>query len=106
MIFLRIFCVTLLALLAGTAVLHLLPRLGNLGRRLSAALCEAPGLDLVIAFFVVLPLACGPLIAGWRGLIGAIAGQFFTVIIWGRLHELANLQAARGARRVRTLNSL
>jgi hypothetical protein len=106
MTFLWFFGVTLAALLAGAGVLHLLPKLGATGRRISANFCQAPGLDLVIGYFIVLPIIFGPVFGGWKGLAGAIAGQVLTVLIWSRLHELAHREAARGPRIVKTLNRL
>lgn len=87
--------VTLSALLAGAAVLHLLPRVGGeTGARLSRALCRAPWLDLPVTWFTVMPLIVGPIVAGWVGLGGALVGQVACVITWCRLHELANRQHA------------
>ncbi len=94
------------AMLVGAGILHLIPRLGEAGRRISAALCHAPGLDLVVFYFTVLPLIAGPAFAGWRGLIGAIVGQIAGVLIWTNLHELAHRQEVRGPRIVRVLNGI
>ena len=97
---------TLAALLAGTAVLHLIPRLGSAGKRVSAALCRAPALDWVVMYFTVAPLIVGPIIAGWIGLLGAIIGQVASVLIWSMLHELANREAVRGPRIVTVINRI
>jgi len=91
-------------LLFGAAILHLIPRMGGMGRRVSAALCHAPALDWVVVYFIVLPLIAGPVIAGWRGLVGAIVGQVAGVLIWTALHELAHRRDVRGPRIVRVLN--
>lgn len=91
-------------LLLGAGVLHLVPRLGAPGRALGARLCRAPGLDLVVTYFTALPLILGPVYAGWLGLAGAVAGQFFGVVIWTFLHELANASAAKGPRIKKVLN--
>lgn len=93
---------TLLAMLLMAGLLHLIPKLGM--RSLSDALCRAPLLDLPITWFTVMPLIVGPILAGWIGLAGAVAGQVASVLIWGWLHELANLRAARGPRIVKQLN--
>src|SRR5678815_3589399 len=81
---------TLGAILLGAGVLHLLPRLGAPGRSLSAAFCRAPLLDVPITYFTVLPLIVGPVVAGWRGLAGAIVGQVAGVLVWTVIHEVVN----------------
>ena len=93
-----------LSLLVGAGVLHLLPRLGTPGKKLSAALCRGFGLDLMITYFTVLPMIVGPILLGWRGLLAAIAGQVIGLLIWTRLHELANPAARKGPRIVHALN--
>jgi hypothetical protein len=97
---------TMIALLALAGLLHLVPRLGGAGRRLSDALCRAPGLDLLVLYFTVLPLIVGPIVGGWAGLGGAIVGQVAAVLIWIQLHELANRDAVRGPRIVKALNGI
>jgi hypothetical protein len=118
---------TALALLAAAGVLHSLKRFGPPGRAASAWMCRAPGLDLVIAWFTVLPMIGGP-IAGARliaagdgewpaawlapwvgaalGLLAAIAGQVATVCIWTVLHELAHRDAVKGPRIVKVINGM
>ena len=92
------------ALLVGAGVLHLLPRLGPSGRRWSHALCRAPALDLLVTYFTVLPLWVGPIVAGWAGFVGAVVGQVAGLLVWIQLHELANAEAVRGPRIVKSLN--
>jgi hypothetical protein len=96
----------LAALLAGAGLLHLIPRMGSAGRRLSAALCRAPGLDLLVTYFTVAPLFAGPIAAGWAGFFGAIVGQVSSVLVWSWLHELAHRDAVRGPRIVKVINGL
>jgi hypothetical protein len=93
---------TFAGILLMAGLLHLIPKLGLKG--LSEALCRAPLLDLPITYFTVLPLVVGPVVAGWIGLLGAVVGQVTSVLVWGWLHELANLKAARGPRIVKQLN--
>lgn len=111
---------TLTALLPAAALLHLVGRLGAPGKALSAWLCRAPGLDLVIAWFTAIPLIAGPLAgarlidpawgsgAGWigagLGLLAAVAGQVLTVCVWTVLHELAHRDAVKGPRIVKVIN--
>jgi hypothetical protein len=98
--------ITAFAMLFGAGVLHLIPRLGEAGRRLSDALCRAPALDWVITYFTVAPLILGPLAAGMRGLTGAIVGQVTGVLIWTALHELAHPSARKGPRIIKISNRL
>ena len=95
---------TWLGLLCGAAVLHLLPRLGSVGRGVSAWLCRAPGLDGVMTYFVALPLILGPIFAGWWGLGAAVLGQLLMLWTWTIVHELAHPDARRGPRIVKVLN--
>lgn len=95
------------ALLVGAGLLHLLPRLGAPGRRLSEAFCRAPLLDLPITYFTAAPLFFGPIYAGWIGLLGAVAGQVAAVCIWTVLHELAHRNRITGdARKTRIVHVL
>jgi hypothetical protein len=61
---------TTVAMLVGAMVCHLVPR------RVADAFCRAPGLDVVITYFTVLPLIYGPIVAGWRGLLAVILGRW------------------------------
>src|SRR5687768_16356503 len=97
---------TALAILLGAGILHLIPRLGAAGKSVSAALCRAPGLDFVVTYFTVAPLIVGPIVGGWRGLLGGIVGQVVGMVIWQWLHEIAHLDAARGPRIVKVLNGM
>jgi hypothetical protein len=95
-----------LAMMLGAGFLHLLPGLGSGGRRLSGALCQAPGLDVVVTYFTVAPLFAGPIVGGWRGFAGAVVGQVASVFIWTFLHEATHREAMRGPRIVKVLNRL
>ena len=90
---------TIAALLIGAAVLHLIPRMGAPGRKLSEILCRAPALDLLITYFTMLPMIAGGILDGWRGIAAGIVGQVIAVLIWQTLHELGNPQA-RGQPRI------
>lgn len=98
------------ALLVVAGLLHLVPRLGPPGRAVSARLCRAPALDVVITYFTILPLAAGPWLGArlgtgaWLGLLGGVLGQIAAVLIWTALHEAANPAARRGPRIVKSLN--
>jgi hypothetical protein len=97
---------TLGAILLGAGVLHVLPRLGAPGRSLSAALCRAPLLDASITYFTVLPLIVGPIVAGWRGLGGAVVGQVAGVLVWTAVHEIIHREQTRGPRIVKVNNRI
>lgn len=118
---LAILIVTVVALLLAAALLHLLGKVG-LGA-VANWFCRAPGLDIWIMYFTILPLFGGaiagvvlvpqgedgvPAVAGWvGGLIGlaaAIAGQVISVVLWGWAHEFANRKAMQGPRLVGQLN--
>jgi len=103
-VFLLALGVTLGSLLLLAGILHLIPKLGPAGRRLAAALCRAPWLDLPITIFTALPMILGPIWGGWVGLAGAVAGQVLTVSVWTVLHELANREHVKGPRIVQVLN--
>jgi hypothetical protein len=92
------------AILLAAGALHVIPKLGAPGRKLSEVLCRAPALDLLITYFTILPLIAGPIVAGWPGLAAAIIGQIVAVLTWQTLHELAHPQARKGPRIVKVLN--
>jgi hypothetical protein len=92
-----------LLLLAG--VLHGLPRLGDIGRTISGLCQRAPGLDLLVTLFTVLPWGAGAVLFGWRGLLAGVVGQIVAVQGWIFLHELANTKAVKGPRILKVLNS-
>ncbi len=94
------------ALLAGAGFLHLVPKLGGAGRRFTAWLAIAPGLDLVVTYFTAAPLIVGPIVGGWIGLAAAVCGQVLSVMIWTFLHGLAHPTARKGPRIVKVLNRL
>ena len=97
---------TAAAMVVGAVLLHILPKLGRGGQRFSDALCRAPGLDLLITYFTVAPLFVGPIVAGWRGLVGAVAGQMTGLLIWQTGHEWANREHVRGPRIIKVLNRI
>ncbi|MBC8106000.1 MAG: hypothetical protein H7Z14_05375 [Anaerolineae bacterium] len=93
-------------LMLGAGLLHLIPKLGSVGRRISDALCRAPWLDLPITFFTVAPLFVGPILGGWIGLAAAIVAQVSTVLLWTLLHELAHPAAMKQPRIFQFSNQL
>jgi hypothetical protein len=91
-------------LLVAAGLLHLLPRLGQVGQRLTEACCRVPLLDLLVFYFTVLPLLVGPLIAGWFGLLSAILAQLVTLLTWQTIHEALHSEAMKGPRIIKVLN--
>ncbi|MEX0652701.1 MAG: hypothetical protein WD534_05825 [Phycisphaeraceae bacterium] len=104
--FLWIVAGALVAMLGGAGVLHLLPRLGRVGRAVSEAFCRAPALDVAVTYFLIVPPAAGAVMAGWLGLAAAVVGQVVGLQTWVWLHELAHPAARKGPRIVKVLNRL
>lgn len=99
-----IFLGTLGGMLLGAGALHLIPLLGTPGRRWSDHLCRAPALDIVMTYFTVAPMIAGAAIAGWLGLVVAIAAQFLALVVWTQVHEALHPAARKGPRIVKVLN--
>src|SRR2546422_6803618 len=89
---------TLVGIAAFAGLLHLIPRLGAAGTRISAWLCRAPGLDLVVSLFTWVPPTVLGILYGWRGVAGAIIGQGLGMLGWMFAPELAQRQYVDGPR--------
>ena len=94
------------SLLFVAGLLHLIPRLGNFGKSLSAWLCAAPGLDIVVGYFTAVPLIVGPILGGWIGLAAAVCAQVLAVMVWTFFHGLLHPKARKGPRIIKFLNKL
>lgn len=92
-----------LLILAG--FLHLLPRLGGFGNMVTGWLAKAPGLDLAVTVFTVVPWVAGAFAFGWGGVAAAIAGQIVATYGWSLLHEMAHREAVKGPRITKVLNA-
>jgi hypothetical protein len=92
-------------LLALAGLLHLLPRLGSLGRWISGQCQHAPGLDGLVTIFTVLPWVLGAALFGWPGVAAGVAGQLVALHVWIFLHECANAKVVKGPRILKVLNS-
>jgi hypothetical protein len=104
--FVAIAIIVIVLLLLGALVLHMIPRMGPFGKTVSVALCRAPALDLVVAYFTVLPLIYGPWCAHWAGFFGAVAGQVASLLIWSHVHEYYRRDAAGQPKIVDVLNRI
>ncbi|MGY6528945.1 MAG: hypothetical protein ACXITR_03365 [Cyanobacterium sp.] len=83
----KLYLYLVLFLILGISILHLLPRLGDTGKKLSDRLCYAPGIDLALAYFMPLPLLIGSIIAQWQGVGIALLAEFTSLWIWIFAHE-------------------
>src|SRR2546426_7862843 len=63
---------TLVGIAGFAGLLHLIPRLRAAGTRISAWLCRAPGLDLLVSLLTWIPPTVLGILYGWRGVAGAI----------------------------------
>src|SRR6266581_4702366 len=81
-----------------TCISGRLARLGAAGTRISAWLCRAPGLDLLVSLLTWIPPTVLGILYGWRGVAGAIIGQLLGMLVWMFAHELANRQYVNGPR--------
>jgi hypothetical protein len=96
---------TIVSILVGAAVCHAMPRLGPGGKRVAEAFCRAPGLDVLITYFTILPMIVGMVSAGWLGLVFAIIGQVAAVQIWEVIHEAIHRDVVKGPRIVKVINA-
>lgn len=87
---------TTVVLLLCALCIHALQLLGQAGRTMSSWLTIAPGLDLIVTLFTVAPMFVGPILWGWGGFVGAVAGQYATLLLWTLGHELVHYEARRG----------
>src|ERR1041384_3840516 len=77
---------TLVGIAGFAGLLHLIPRLGAAGTRISAWLSRAPGLDLVVSLCTWVPPTVLGILYGWRGVAGAIIGQVLGMLFWMFAH--------------------
>lgn len=94
------------SLIIGVGFLHLLPRLGKMGQEISDWFCAAPGIDLALAYFMLVPVAVGSLASGWQGLAIAVLAELTTLWLWIFAHELTHAKELQQANIHRTLGSI
>ena len=90
--------------LALAAVLSMLGRFGAAGRAVSRVCCRAPGLDVAVAALTWAPWVPAAVFGGWRGFLGALAGQAVALGVWIIGHEMEHREAVRGPRIVKVVN--
>ena len=94
-----------LSLIIGLIALHSLPRLGELGKNISDFFCYAPGIDLALAYFMLLPIIAGSLVSGWTGVGVGLLAEISVLWIWIFAHEFAHRDVEKG-QIFRTLSSI
>ncbi len=78
------------SLLLGAGFLHLTAKSGEFGRKIGDFFCYAPGIDLALAYFMLLPLAIGFIFQGWLGVGIALLAELTSLWLWIILHELTH----------------
>ena len=77
-------------LVAGIIALHSFPRMGKLGKSITEFLCYAPGIDLALAYYMLLPVIVGSIVSGWIGVGIAILAELSVLWAWIFAHEFAH----------------
>ncbi|MGL5834637.1 MAG: hypothetical protein ACRC1Z_15585 [Waterburya sp.] len=85
-------------LIFGMLSLHLFPHLGLIGKKISDWLCASPGIDLALAYFMLLPISVGIFLSGWRGLGIALLAELSSLWLWIIFHELTHREAKKQAK--------
>ena len=93
-------------LIAGIIAVHSLPRLGKLGKSISEFLCYAPGIDLALAYYMLMPAIVGSFVSGWRGVGIAILAELSVLWVWIFAHEFAHRDEEYKGHIFRTLSSI
>jgi hypothetical protein len=106
MVFILIVLIVAVADSALALCLSMIGRFGEGGAAVTNAAIKAPYLDLVVGLFTWIPWLAFGIAFGWRGLLGAVAGEVIALYVWSFLHELAHRKAAAGPRIVKVLNRL
>lgn len=97
---------TTVALLILAAAIHALQLFGAAGRAISSWFTIAPGLDLVVTLFTVAPMFVGPIVWGWGGFVGGVAGQYAALLLWTFAHELVHFKKRRGPKIYKVNNKI
>ncbi|PSF38360.1 hypothetical protein C7H19_05040 [Aphanothece hegewaldii CCALA 016] len=76
-----------ISLLFGALLLHLLPKFSKIGQEWSDKLCYAPGIDLTLSYFMLLPLLIGFWVQKSSGLAIGLVSEISALWIWIIIHE-------------------
>jgi hypothetical protein len=104
--YLSLYLYLIVALLTGTIIIHLIPRLGTVGEKISDSLCHAPGVDLILAYFMLMPIIVGLSLEGWIGLGIALVAELSALWIWIIFHEIAHRDRWQEAKISRTMSRI
>lgn len=86
----QLYLILVISLLLGTGFLHLTAKSGELGKKISDFFCYAPGIDLALAYFMLIPLIVGFIVSGWAGIGIAFLAELSALWVWIILHELTH----------------
>lgn len=93
-------------LIIGAVFLHLLPHLGLPGKKAADWFCYAPGIDLALVYFMLMPLAVAFLTASWQGIAVALVAEISALWLWIFAHEFAHRQQKSQANIHRQMSSI
>jgi hypothetical protein len=79
-------------LLLGLLFPQLIPLLGKASKPLSDFFIQAPGLDFALAYFILIPLIFGKIVADWTGLAIGLAAELTALFMWVIAHKIVNYQ--------------
>lgn len=96
----------LVSLLIGVVSLHIIPRCGKAGKELSDLLCIAPWIDLMLGYFMILPIIVGFLSIKWTGLGIALMAEITALWIWIFSHEFIHRDKRKSPKIHRTMSLL
>ncbi|MDJ0727961.1 MAG: hypothetical protein QNJ38_22905 [Prochloraceae cyanobacterium] len=95
-----------LLLVVSVGLLHLLSNLGKTGREISDWFCYAPGIDLALAYFMLLPFAIAAIGLGWQGIAIAFLAELTALWLWIFAHELTHREQWNQAKIHRTMSKI
>lgn len=96
-------CITLIV---GIVALHNFSRMGKLGKDLADYCCHAPGIDLVLGYFMLLPIAIGSCVSAWTGVGIALIAELSVLWVWILAHEFVHRDVKQKGQIFRTLSSI
>lgn len=94
------------SLIIGAGFLHFLPRLDAIGLKISDWFCYAPGIDLALAYFMLMPVVVGLLVLGWQGLGIALLAELSALWLWIIVHELTHQEESHQAKIHHTMSNI